>query len=136
MNVSVRKSKQLGINFSTAFGKLRKSIMLLLLKELHRNYCFHCGLEIVNERELSIEHKIPWLDSNDPTELFFNLDNIAFSHLSCNVSRARRKAKIKEANDTRVIHGTLNTYQRYKCRCIKCKEVKKEDNAKRKVMEL
>lgn len=37
----------------------------------------------------SIEHKIPWLDSDDPVDLFFNLENIDFSHLLCN-SAAKR----------------------------------------------
>lgn len=36
--------------------------------------------------ELSIEHKEPWENSDNPKELFFNLDNISFSHLKCNIS--------------------------------------------------
>jgi len=41
----------------------------------------------------SIEHKIPWLDSSDPVGLYFDLNNISFSHHSCNVRAARRPNK-------------------------------------------
>lgn len=41
-----------------------------------------------------IEHKIPWLDSDKPKELFFDLENIGFSHLSCNI-KARRQRSVK-----------------------------------------
>lgn len=41
----------------------------------------------------SLEHIEPWLDSEDPVGLFFNQDNISFSHLSCNISDARKPHK-------------------------------------------
>jgi hypothetical protein len=89
-NSNKKKADQLGMPQGTAAGRLRKSIILNLLKELKKNYCFQCGAEIENERQLSIEHKIPWLDSEDPNKLFFDLGNIAFSHLTCNVGAARQ----------------------------------------------
>ena len=33
---------------------------------------------------------MPWLDSSTPLETFFDLDNITFSHNSCNISAARK----------------------------------------------
>lgn len=39
--------------------------------------------------DLSIEHKAPWLHRD--SALFWDLDNIAFSHLACNVNAAMRK---------------------------------------------
>lgn len=77
-----RKSKKLGMPFGTATGRLRKMILFKLLKKLNENFCFKCGKEILLE-ELSIEHKIPW--ENNSVDLFWDLDNIAFSHMKCNV---------------------------------------------------
>ena len=59
---------------------------------------------------LSIEHKIPWLDSDNPKELFFNLEkNIAFSHLSCNISAARQNREGKRESQRKlVVEGRTN----------------------------
>jgi len=48
----------------------------------------------MSRETFSIEHVIPWLDSEDPVKLFFDLDNISFSHLKCNVEDARKVNKI------------------------------------------
>lgn len=107
---SQKKADQLGMPHGTASNRLRKSIIFDLLKKSDKNFCFQCGTEIETEDELSIEHKIPYLDSTDPVDLFFSLDNIGFSHLSCNVAAARpRKRK----------HGIPSTYDKG-CRCKLC----------------
>lgn len=41
----------------------------------------------------SIEHKVPWLHSENPLELYFSLDNISFSHYLCNVKAGRKPPK-------------------------------------------
>ncbi len=107
---NLKKTEQLGMPIGTASGRLRKSIIFDLLKQLNKNYCFQCAAEIKHEDELSIEHKVPYLDSENPKDLFFNLDNIAFSHLTCNVGAARQT---KSQN-----HNTAG-YQRG-CRCDVC----------------
>lgn len=99
----------------TASGRLRKMIMFELLHETGNLLCFQCGEKIEKIEELSIEHKIPWLDSENPKELFFDLDNIAFSHLSCNTGAARRPLKGTGK------HPSYNTYKGG-CRCSECKE--------------
>lgn len=83
------KSEQLGMPFGTATAKLRKTILFSLLKKYNENYCYKCCGEIESEKELSIEHKTPWLYSESPIELFFNMENIAFSHLECNTKDKR-----------------------------------------------
>ena len=85
-----KKLEQLGMPIGTASGRLKKNIIFNLLKRLGENFCFQCSAEIESVDELSIEHKIPYLDSQDPRDLFFNLDNIAFSHLKCNCGAARQ----------------------------------------------
>lgn len=72
-----------------------KNILYNLLVRFNLNKCYQCGNTIDKVEELSIEHKTPWLDSDTPKELFFNLENIAFSHLSCNC-RARRSNTVLE----------------------------------------
>lgn len=86
----VKKSVQLKMPFGTASGRLRKTVMFSLLRRLDACRCFRCGREIETAVELSIDHKVPWLDSDDPIALFFDLDNVAFSHSGCNTGAARR----------------------------------------------
>lgn len=95
---NLKKSKQLGLNFSTANGRLRKNILFWLVVETKRDTCFRCSEKITNENDLSIEHKQGWLDKN--TQLFWDLGNIAFSHLSCNI-RAKRLGRYKNRSGYR-----------------------------------
>ena len=110
---------QLGMPFGTAQGRLRKMIMFQLLREFKKNICFQCGKEIETVEELSIEHKVAWLDKENAKELFWDLDNIAFSHLSCNSSVATRPTKgiIK--------HPSQSAYDKG-CRCLECTKLKNE----------
>ena len=82
------KDRLLGMPHGTASNRLRKTILYSMLygKVYDRN-CFQCGEEIVDVDDLSIEHRKPWQSADDPRVSFFDLDNIAFSHLRCN-SRA------------------------------------------------
>lgn len=101
-----KKQEQLGMPLGTASAKLRKSILFSLLKETGKNICYQCGRVIENEDELSIEHKVPYLDSDNPKELFFSLDNIAFSHLRCNIGAARHPVtKMKVIHQDRTRNG-------------------------------
>jgi hypothetical protein len=86
-----KKSQQLGLNHSTAQGRLYKMIMFRLVQKAGEDSCFRCGEKILKIEDLSIEHKRPWLDV-DPT-LFWDLNNLAFSHKTCNYA-AGRKGKI------------------------------------------
>jgi hypothetical protein len=81
---------QLGVNPSTAGSALKKQIMFHMAKKLGMDNCFQCGEKIETVKEFSVEHKIPWLHSENAKELYFDIDNIAFSHLSCNCKAARK----------------------------------------------
>lgn len=116
MHSKNKKNVQLGMNFATAYGRLRKVILFELVKELGRNFCFQCGAEIITADDLSIEHKVPWLDSENPVDLFFNLKNIAFSHLGCNSSASRVRP---------AAHPSITAY-RNGCRCRQCKDISAE----------
>jgi hypothetical protein len=87
-----KKILQLGMPQGTASHRLLKDVLFALLCEAGRNVCFHCS-KPMTRGAFSIEHKTPWLDSEDPVRLFFAQSNIAFSHLGCNVA-ARRGSKL------------------------------------------
>lgn len=84
-----KKFDQLGMSPSTAQGRLVKDILWEFVVRSGQNKCYHCG-EFMCRETFSIEHKTPWLDSENPKEAYFDLDNIGFSHLSCNCRAARR----------------------------------------------
>lgn len=83
-----RIKNQLGMPIGTANARLKKSILFSLLQETGKNVCFRCGNEITSVDDLSIDHK-EWWENVNP-ELFWDLNNIAFSHLKCNCSHQRR----------------------------------------------
>jgi hypothetical protein len=92
MNNSNRKRAAfLGMPFGTACGRLRKNILFHLLKRLNENVCFKCREVIETSKELSVEHKLPW--EGISVELFWDLENISFSHLRCNRPHRRSNQK-------------------------------------------
>lgn len=104
-----KRHLQLGMPYGTANNKLRKAIMFQMIQRAGLDICFQCGKKIETIGELSIEHKESWLDKEDAKELFFDLDNIAFSHLKCNSG-----ARVKPFKP----HGKT-AYQKG-CRCSIC----------------
>ena len=81
-NSGARKSAFLGLPHGTASNRLRKLILFHVLQRHGENVCFKCSETIETADELSVEHKLPW--EGVSVELFWSLDNIAFSHLRCN----------------------------------------------------
>lgn len=110
----MKKQNQLGMNPSTASNRLVKDILFKLAVDAGHK-CFQCGNDL-NRETFTIEHKTPWLDSEDPLALYFDLENIAFSHHGCNVG-ARRKEPSK--------HGTASKYTTG-CRCNECRQAHSE----------
>lgn len=90
MNKTAEKAKQqLGMPYPTATHRLRKMILFDCVQKLGRDTCYVCEDPIESVEELSIEHKLPWLDKG--VDLFWDLENIAFSHRICNVRRDRER---------------------------------------------
>lgn len=108
-----KKDIQLGMSFSTATHRLRKMVLFDLLKSSGKDKCFHCLTPIDKIEELSMEHKQPWM--NKSVDLFWDVKNIAFSHLKCNVDAA----KPNSSNPAK--HGNPSKY-RTGCRCVECKK--------------
>lgn len=88
-----KKSKLLGMPVGTASGRLKKELMYSLVKELNKHFCYRCNNTIESAADMSIDHKEPWLSAEDPIISFFDLNNVAFSHLSCNSKAASHPNK-------------------------------------------
>lgn len=83
VNKKNKAASQLGMSEGKAYSLLRRQITFMLIKEAHRDICHRCGAQILDPFDCTVEHKLPWLDQ-DPA-LFWDLENIAFSHKKCNV---------------------------------------------------
>lgn len=103
-----KQSQQLSMPYGTACARLRKILLFDLLVRHDENICFRCEFRIESVSELSIEHKQPWLDVS--ADLFWDLSNIAFSHLRCN----RPNRPISERWKKKGLEGTAW--------CTRCKE--------------
>ena len=111
--MSDKKKQQLGMNPSTASGRLVKDLLWNFVETTGQSACCKCG-EPMSRETFSIEHTTPWLDSDDPVGLYFDISNISYSHLRCNIETARRsKAEC----------GSSRSYDNG-CRCSLCKEAK------------
>jgi hypothetical protein len=71
--------------FGTACNKLRRMVMFHVLQRHKENVCFKCGKIILKLEDLTLEHKEAWQDVGP--ELFWDLNNIAFSHRQCNLPK-------------------------------------------------
>ena len=116
----MKRAQQLGMNPSTASGRLVKDLLWNYIVNSGHNKCHQCGEEMTRDT-FSIEHKIPWLDSKDPVGLYFNLENISYSHQSCNYTAARRPTK----GECSVPCGTIGRYKSG-CRCDDCRKANSE----------
>lgn len=84
-----KRERVLGMSSGKASGILKK-MLIFDFAEKAGHKCYRCGGELTLAT-ISIEHKIPYLNSDKPKDLFFDLDNIAFSHLKCNSSAITTK---------------------------------------------
>jgi hypothetical protein len=78
-----KKTATLGMPHGTASNRLRKMLLFRQLKKHRENVCVRCNKEIETVEELSVEHIKPW--EGVSSELFWDLNNIAFSHSRCNL---------------------------------------------------
>jgi 5-methylcytosine-specific restriction endonuclease McrA len=74
---------RLGMSHGKANHLLMRSIIFSLVVRSDRDRCYRCGHVILRPELLSIDHVEPWRHG-DSTDLFWNLENIAFSHQVCN----------------------------------------------------
>ena len=82
-----RAVETLGMPQGTASNRLRKMLLFRQLKKHNENFCVRCEKEIETADELSVEHIKPW--EGISAELFWDLKNVAFSHMKCNIPHRR-----------------------------------------------
>lgn len=82
------KDAFLGMPTGTACSRLRKLVLFSCVQQLGQDDCFRCGKKILSPDDFSLEHKKSWL--NVDRALFWDLSNISFSHLRCNVGAVDR----------------------------------------------
>lgn len=87
------KAQLLGMPFGTANGRLRKMLLFEFAGLLDRLGCYRCKEGITSIDDFSIEHKRAWGMAADPVKEFFDIANIAFSHIKCNVGAAQKPGK-------------------------------------------
>lgn len=110
----------LSINPGTASNRLVRDLLFAFVKKAGCP-CYRCGGELTRET-FTIDHKKPWRRDPNADELFFDLNNIAFSHAVCNNAAARKVLP-------RSVHGTRSRYDTG-CRCRKCRAAQREYMAK------
>jgi hypothetical protein len=88
-----KKQLQLGMNPGTATHRLVKDLLFRFAVECG-HVCHRCKQALARDT-FSIDHIEPWLDSVDPVRLFFDLNNVAFSHLKCNAAAGRKVGRGK-----------------------------------------
>jgi len=103
------------MNISTATNRLRKEILFSFFNKLGLNECCRCGKPITDVNDFTMDHKIPWRNKEDAKSLFFDLNNIGFSHLKCNSGAISVKAK----------HPSPSSYKKG-CRCDECRKLNTE----------
>lgn len=124
-----RKDQLLGEPHGTAANRLRKALLFKYVQLAGHDVCHRCGERIKSVDDLSIEHRTSWQLAADPSASFFNLDDITFSHLRCNVASSDRSRLVSSnTGKTHCKHGhpfdTVNTIQtpdgRRECRaCLR-----------------
>jgi hypothetical protein len=107
-----KRSAALGLPYSNARVRLMRSILFDMSKRLGCAWCFRCGKEI-SESDFSVDHKRSWLMSDDPRTLFFDLNNVAFSHNRCNSSAQERG--IEAISGFRGVHFDKSLKRRAQC---------------------
>lgn len=88
------KAAFLGMPYGTAMNRLRKQLLFKYVQLAGDDYCYACGERIETVDDLSVEHKEPWLNRN--LDSFWDLDNIAFSHLGCNIPHTKGAEKLRK----------------------------------------
>lgn len=78
-------------------------VLFQLVKQVGRDACHRCGKPIDCPEDLSIDHRLPWLDVS--ATLFWDLDNVTFSHRRCNSAARRSRLGTKLGPSSLRKHG-------------------------------
>jgi hypothetical protein len=88
-----------GMHQGSVQWKLYKQIMFHQSVRLNENICYRCGKRIDNMDECSVEHKEPWLGSKNPIKLYFDSENLTWSHRKCNKAHLKKEDTFKNLDN-------------------------------------
>ena len=108
MNNNEKKTIVLGMPHNKARHQLMKAILFHLIQKLGLDICYRCNKKIETIKDLSVDHKKAWLNSSNARELYFDLDNVGFSHLTCNCSFANHKKTEEQKQNLSFINAGRN----------------------------
>lgn len=110
---SKRRQNLLKMGIGKANHHLKKSIMFYLAGKLSLLTCHRCKQPIAHVQQFSIDHKESWQKSANPIQSFFSLENIAFSHTSCNTAAAIRYRKYKTPEEAKAAKAKQQKSPKY-----------------------
>jgi len=90
--MTARKSALLGMNFGTARARLDRDLLFKLAVD-SGHVCIRCQQPLRRE-DFSLDHKKPWINSDDPKKEFFDLANVGFAHMRCNQMEGTERRRI------------------------------------------
>jgi hypothetical protein len=109
-----KKSDKLGMNEGTARNVLlRDTLFRFVVNSGH--HCFRCG-GVLERSNFSLDHMESWLDAENPSATFFDQDNIAFSHLSCNSAAGAKKQRPRKYTPEEARQRARESRQRYEAK--------------------
>lgn len=128
-----QKEAVLGMPFGTACGRLRRIMMFELLRRHRENMCFRCGGSIDGADDLTLEHKQSW--QTNGAALFWDVNNIAFSHARCNIRDGYVRREIvdgklwcsscKQSFSVESFHKERRERTGYASRCKNCSNARR-----------
>lgn len=93
--------------------RLWKKAVWGLLESLGMSDCFRCGSPM-SEQTYSLDHRLVWRGVS--ADLFWDAENIGWSHHACNLEAARKVTPKPEPKRRVVVDGTLT--------CAACRKTK------------
>lgn len=128
--------EQLGMGVASATGKLRKLLLYEFARRLNLISCYRCHRTIESIDEFTVDHKKNWLHKS--ADLFWDIDNIAFSHFVCNTThnrtaemyKHRTNKKCNECGEVKAIKSFGKHKQgseiRIRSYCNQCRSIRKK----------
>lgn len=95
----VKRGELLGMNPSTASNRLRSDLLFDFVTKAGI-LCYRCKQPLTRDT-FSIEHIESWVYSDKPLDTFFDLENITYSHRSCNYSNGGGDRTYESDDDRR-----------------------------------
>jgi hypothetical protein len=102
-DIKRQKAALLGMPYGTAEKHLRKALILELASQCGKNLCHQCRTEIQSPSELAIVHLQDWTE--DPAR-FWDLGNIALSHVSCVAGNRDTQHEVKVKHVQIIVEDT------------------------------